>query len=113
MDWQNAAGTADVGVPYMFRLTIDVSGLDPSSVTIGGAWGVDNDGTITLNGQAPTGTGTFSLTRANLDNFNVLHPFSITGGFVAGVNTLDLQVTNADGPAALNVTDLTLNGTPD
>jgi hypothetical protein len=111
--WQDAAGTADVGVPYTFRLTIDVSGLDPGSVMIGGAWGVDNDGTITLNGQAPTGTGTFSLTNADHANYNVSHPFSITGGFVAGVNTLEIQVTNADGPAALNVTELTLKGTPD
>jgi hypothetical protein len=110
--WQDAAGTADVGVPYTFRLTINLSGLDPSSVTLGGAWGVDNDGTITVNGQTPTGTGAFSLTNATHDNYNVVHPFSITGGFVAGTNTLDIQVINADGPAALNVTALKLSGTP-
>jgi hypothetical protein len=99
-------------VPYTFRLTINLSGLDPSSVTLGGAWGVDNDGTITVNGQTPTGTGAFSLTNATHDNYNVVHPFSITGGFVAGTNTLDIQVINADGPAALNVTALKLSGTP-
>jgi hypothetical protein len=111
--WQDVAGSGDVGSPYTFRLQVDLSGLDPWSVTIGGAWGVDNDGTILLNGQAPTGTGTFSLTNAAHDNYNVAHPFSITGGFVAGLNTLDILVTNADGPAALNVTGLTLRGTPD
>lgn len=110
--WQDAAGSGDVGSPYTFRLQIDLSGLDPQSVTIGGTWGVDNDGTVLFNGQAPTGTGTFSLTNASLDNFNVAHPFSITGGFVAGRNTLDVQVTNAGGPAAMNVTGLTLLGTP-
>ena len=79
--------------PYTFRLPIDLPGLDPASVTIGGAWGVDNDGTISFNGQPPTGTGTFSLTNSDPDNYNVAHPFSITGGFVAGLNTLDIQVS--------------------
>jgi hypothetical protein len=110
--WQDVAGAGDVGSPYTFRLQIDLSGLDPRTVTIGGAWGVDNDGTILLNGQVPTGTGTFSLTNAAHDNYNVAHPFSITGGFVAGLNTLNIQVTNADGPAAMNVAALRLAGTP-
>jgi hypothetical protein len=60
----------------------------------------------------PGGTGTFSLTNAAHDSYNVAHPFSITGEFVAGLNTLDIQVTNADRPAAMNVTGLTLGGTP-
>ena len=58
-------------------------------MSIGGAWGVDNDGTMSFNGQPPTGTGTFSLTNAAHDNYNVAHPFAITGGFLAGLNTLD------------------------
>jgi hypothetical protein len=113
--WQDAAGGGDFNTPYTFRLPIDLSGLDPSSATLSGAWGVDNDGTILLNGQAPTGPGTlgtFSLTGAAHDNYNVEHPFSITGGFVPGINTLDIQVTNADGPAGLNVTRLSISGTP-
>jgi hypothetical protein len=109
---QDAAGLGDVGSPYTFRLPFDLTGFDPVSVSISGAWGVDNDGTITLNGQAPTGSGTFSLTGAVLDNFNVEHEFTITGGFVAGPNTLDIQVTNAGGPTGLNVTRLTISGTP-
>ena len=51
--WQDAAGTADPGSSYTFRLPIDLTGYNPASVTISGAWGVDNDGTITLNGQPP------------------------------------------------------------
>jgi hypothetical protein len=47
-----------------------------------------------------------------MDNFNVEHDFTITGGFVAGMNTLDIQVTNTGGPAGLNVTSLTISGTP-
>ena len=91
---------------------IDLTGLDEQSVTVSGAWGVDNDGTISLNGNAPTGTGTFLLTNADHDNYNVAHPFAITGGFSPGTNFLDIEVTNVDGPAALNVTGLTISGTP-
>jgi len=110
--WQDVAGSGAPGSPYTFRLTFDLLGLDYRTVTISGAWGVDNDGTISLNGQAPVGTGTFSLTNADHANYNVAHPFSITSGFLAGVNTLDVEVTNVDGPAALNVTRLTISGTP-
>jgi hypothetical protein len=95
---QDAAGSGDVGSPYTFRLSFDLTGFDPASVRITGAWGVDNNGDITLNGQVPTGMGTFSLSGADMDNFNVEHDFTITGGFVAGMNTLDIQVTNTGGP---------------
>jgi hypothetical protein len=111
--WQDAAGTADAGSSYTFRLPIDLTGYDLKSVIISGAWGVDNDGTITFNAQPPAGPGTFSLTGGDVhDNYNLQHPFSINDGFAAGINTLDIQVTNVDGPAALNVTRLTLSGTP-
>jgi hypothetical protein len=110
--WQDVTGSAVAGAPYTFQLRFDLSGLDPASVSIGGAWGVDNDGTMSFNGQPPTGTGTFSLSNADHDNYNVAHPFAITGGFVGGLNTLDIEVTNVDGPAALNVTRLTISGTP-
>src|SRR4051794_8139842 len=110
--WEDVAGSGTPGSPYMFRLTFDLLGLDNRSVSISGAWGVDNDGTITLNGNPPMGTGTFTLTNADHSNYNVAHPFAITGGFLAGTNTLDIAATNVDGPAALNVTQLTINGTP-
>lgn len=110
--WQDAAGTAGAGSAYTFRLPIDLTGYDLASVTISGAWGVDNDGTIALNAQPPTGMGTFSLTGGDVhDNYNLKHPFTINGGFTAGINTLDIQATNVDGPAALSVTRLTLSGT--
>jgi len=38
--------------------------------------------------------------------------FWVTGGFLAGLNNLDFEVTNVDGPAAVNVTGLTISGTP-
>jgi len=47
-----------------------------------------------------------------LHNTTISAAESCTGGLVAGVNTLDIQVTNVDGPAALNVTRLTLGAMP-
>jgi len=109
---QDAAGSANVGSPYTFQQTFDLTGFNPASVTITGFWGVDNNGVITLNGQAPQGSG-LSLTGAVLDNFNLEHQFTITGGFTPGMNTLDIQVTNTGGPAGLNVTRLTISATPE
>ena len=105
--WVHADGSGSTGSPYTFRLTFDLTGLNPSTATISGAWGVDNEGVIRLNGAAPTGTGALTLTNFDdLGNFDVLNRFSITGGFVAGVNTLDFLATDNDNPGALNVSTL-------
>ena len=62
---------------------------------------------ILLNGATPTGTGALSLSDFDDEgNFDVLNRFSITGGFVAGVNTLDFLATDNDNPGALNVSTL-------
>src|SRR5262249_9358983 len=86
-------------------------------VTIAGSWGVDNDGKILLNGSTPVGTGTFSLTGADINNFQIEHNFVISGGFQAGLNFLEIEVTNAGdagdpetNPAGLNVTRLKIIG---
>ncbi len=105
--WVNADASGSTGSPYTFRLTFDLTGLDAGTATISGAWGVDNEGVIQLNGAAPTGTGALTLTNFDdLGNFDVLNRFSITGGFVAGVNTLDFLATDNDNPGALDVSTL-------
>jgi len=50
--------------------------------------------------------------RRNRGNSASLHAFTITVGFATAVNELDIQLTNADGPAALKVTRETVDGTP-
>ena len=105
--WVHADGSGATGSPYTFRLTFDLTGLDAGTATISGAWGVDNEGVIQLNGATPTGTGALSLTNFNDEgNFDVFNRFSITGGFVAGVNTLDFLATDNDNPGALDVSTL-------
>ncbi|OFX19367.1 MAG: hypothetical protein A2V77_19235 [Anaeromyxobacter sp. RBG_16_69_14] len=117
--WSNADGSATASAPYTFRLRFDLTGFDPTTVRITGAWGVDNSGQMTLNGSTPTGTGTFSLAGAVADSFDAEHAFTISEGFVAGVNSLEIQVTNAGdsypgeiNPAGVDVTELTISGTP-
>ncbi|HEY2154298.1 MAG TPA: PEP-CTERM sorting domain-containing protein [Isosphaeraceae bacterium] len=104
--WVNTDGDAGAGSPYTFRLTFDLTGFDPNTAKLSGAWGVDNNGQIQLNGEDPVGSGTFALTNSEENNFEVLHSFTITGGFVAGINTLDFLATDTGNPGALKVTDL-------
>ncbi len=69
---------------------------------------MDNDGQIRMNGMDAVGTGTFTLDDSTPyeSNFEVLHAFTITGGFVAGINTLDFVATDEENPGALNVADV-------
>lgn len=109
--WTDASGNG-ANTPYTFRLSFDLTGFDPGSVSISGFWGIDDtDGAIMLNGAAPEGSG-LTLTPTSFDNFNIQHPFSITGGFVAGINFLDITARDVSNPGALNVTGLSVLTTP-
>lgn len=70
---------------YHFRTTFDLSGLDPLTANIAGRWATDNSGTIFLN-NANTG-----ITSSGFTSWT---GFSLTSGFVAGINTLDFIVDN-------------------
>jgi hypothetical protein len=104
--WVAANGTGSVGSPYAFRVQFDLTGYDLDSLSISGAWGADNTANMFLNGASPIGSGTFSLPNVVLDSHNALHSFSISGGFVAGLNSLEIQVVDARNPGGLNVSGL-------
>lgn len=87
-----------------FRQTFDLTGLDHTTAVITGRWGVDNLGHILLNGQTPIGTGSLSLSSG--PTFQEFHSFTITGGFVPGINTLDFVAVDNGAPGALNVNNL-------
>jgi hypothetical protein len=85
------------GGTYDYQTTFDLTGLDPSTATITGQWAADNLGVGILINNVSTG-----ITSSCFDCFNFTG-FSISGGFVAGVNTLDFIVQNGTGigdPAA-------------
>jgi hypothetical protein len=80
------------GGAYTYTTEFDLTGIDPATFQIIGAWGTDNGGTdILLNGV--------SLGLVNTVQFASLTPFTITSGFLPGKNTLDFVVNN-EGDAA-------------
>jgi hypothetical protein len=101
--WISLTGSGTpVNNTTIYRLTFDLSGLDHTGAAISGFWGVDNQGEILLNG-ASTGN---ALVGVVIGNFSSLHAFSITSGFVAGLNTLDFVVVDNGGVTALRVDGL-------
>ncbi len=87
---QSAAVGNSVG-DYTYRTTFDLTGVDPAKFQLVGGWASDNVGLgIVLNG---TSTG-----LQNTAQFPSLTPFTLTTGFVAGVNTLEFIVNNAPDP---------------
>jgi PEP-CTERM motif len=87
-----------VGV-YDYQTTFNLAGFNPSTAAISGGWSTDNIGVgIYLNGVDTGNPGTA------FNQFQIGYvPFSITSGFVSGLNTLDFFVNNAAGPTALRV----------
>jgi hypothetical protein len=91
-----ASGNAGVGGFYTYALTFDLTGLDPTTAAISGIYGTDNDGSISLNGNAPVATTGFAA-------FGGTTAFSINSGFVAGLNTIDVRMNNGGDPTAFFV----------
>jgi len=77
-----------------FRTTFDLTGLDPATARVDGMWSCDQYGSIQLNW---TETGNTLVDGG----YTALHQFSVTSGFVAGVNTLDFRVYFPDGGAGV------------
>ena len=99
------AGSGSLPGDYVYRLTFDLTGLNPSTAVLTGAWTSDNASQVQLNGVGggSIGPGAYGSTTA----------FSFTTGFVAGINNLDFLVNNEDstgqvygGPQGENPTGL-------
>jgi hypothetical protein len=89
---------------YDYQTTFDLTGLDPTTAVLNGLWASDDHGTdILINGVS---TGFF-----NGGGFGSFDPFTITGGFVAGINTLDFLTNNITGPTSLR-TEITGSASP-
>jgi hypothetical protein len=87
---------------YDYQTTFDLTGLDPLSAFLTGQWAADNEGVdILINGVSTANTA---------GGFTAWSPFTISSGFVSGVNTLDFLVNNDGGPTGLRVE---LSGTAD
>jgi hypothetical protein len=88
LETSGAAGGVGAAGNYLYRTTVDLTGYDHTAVLISGVWATDNDGLdILINGES---TG-----QPNTAQFTVFTPFSISGGFRPGLNTIDFSVNNS------------------
>jgi hypothetical protein len=85
---------------YVYRLAVDLTGFDPGTAEIHGTFAADNSASILLNG---------SSTGQAVGGYASLVAFSITSGFVAGINDLDFVVANAVA-GGVNPTGLRVQG---
>lgn len=85
-----------------YDISFNLAGLNPATAVIAGQFAADNNAVIYLNGAS---TGITSPTLG----FSSFTPFTVSSGFLPGLNTLEFQVTNfADvapfgGPTGLQV----------
>ena len=80
---------------YLYTLVFDLIGFDPATAQITGTLAVDDTATIRLNGTVDR--------RACVQLRCVDSAVSITSGFVAGSNTLTIEVMSIGGPAGLQI----------
>lgn len=96
--WDSANSTGS-GNPLTFTFTFSLSGYDSATAAIAGSWGVDNAGSVSLNGTQIT-----SLSNTAAQNYSQLHALSVGTGsslFVAGENVLTFTVVDLGLPGAL------------
>jgi protein with PEP-CTERM/exosortase system signal len=94
----NAGASEPAGV-YTYTTTFSLP-ANFISASLSGQWATDNEGALSLNGGLPIAT-------TPMMGFTAFSPFTITSGFVAGLNTLTFAVTNdpsdTSNPTALRV----------
>lgn len=88
------------------RTTFDLTGFVHGTTVISGKWATDNSASIVLNGVATGHT-------LGSSQFGALTSFSISSGFVPGLNTLDFVVTNEGGPGGLRVDAISATALPE
>lgn len=90
--WQNVDGQP-TDVTRTFRTTFDLTGFDPTTALINGKWATDNIGVdILINGISTGQSIPFYHPTTGLNGFQYFTDFTISNGFIPGVNTLDFVV---------------------
>jgi hypothetical protein len=97
----NANGKTSFGrFTYNYTTTFDLTGFNLTTVDLSGELAADDKVALLLNGSKVLGP---------VGHWNRDTAFSLTTGFVAGVNTLEFEVSNSGkGPTGL---DVALSGT--
>ncbi len=89
-------GFAGVSGNYVYQLMVDLTGFDPATAVITGTFGTDNDGAISLNGNAAVATTGFA-------GFGAATGFTLNSGFVSGQNFIRVTMDNGGDPTAFRV----------
>jgi hypothetical protein len=108
--WIGPVGDSQLNGPvatYDYQTTFSLTGFSAASAMITGQWASDNEGVDILINGISTGQMTTS-------QFTAFTAFTITSGFVAGLNTIDFIVHNDGGPTGLRVEQTgTANAVPE
>jgi RHS repeat-associated protein len=83
---------------YVYRTTFDLTGFLPDTARITGTWLIDDGGLDILINGVSTGIAAPPLPCACVATFTTWRPFTISTGFVSGLNTLDFIVQNGTAP---------------
>ncbi len=97
--WVGPVGDSQLDGPvatYDYQTTFSLTGFSAASASITGQWAADDAGLDILINGVSTGQVTTSA-------FTAFTAFTITSGFVAGLNTIDFIVSNTGGPTGLRV----------
>ncbi|OUR75379.1 hypothetical protein A9Q83_18330 [Alphaproteobacteria bacterium 46_93_T64] len=107
-DWigvSNGSQTDAVGV-FTYATSFDLTGFDASTASIAGKVSVDNSAVFKLNGVE---------IGISVAGFRSLVDFSLLSGFIDGLNTLEILVTNKAGgglnPMGLLISDTAIQVT--
>ena len=96
-DWVwDQANSNGVANPLNFTFSFSLTGFDVLTAELTGLWGVDNVGSVSLNGNVLS-----NLPNIIVHNFTTLHSISAGPGssaFVSGLNVLSFDVGNRGGP---------------
>lgn len=91
--WINPDGSGTLGESFTLLLQFDLTGFDPNTASFGGRFAADNCAVIRLNGNSANSGGSVAPCGP-LSAFGTYSGFSFTSGFVSGLNTISVEVTN-------------------
>ena len=101
-DWVWDTHVSDVN-SASFTFIFDLSGFDAATAVLSGLWGVDNIGSILLNGVEIA-----SMTDVVISNFSLNHSYGTSDSslFYEGLNTVNYLAEDRGGQAAFRATVL-------
>lgn len=97
----NTSSPSSGGNPLRFQTTFSLTGLDPATASLSGAWGIDDGGSLLLNGNVISSLPGQSASHWDTASLNA---FSASSFFLPGINTLTIVLdTNDNSYEGVNV----------